>query len=335
MVVHYVVGDVFASPTSHALAHCVAADLRQGAGIAKHFVRRFGGRDQLVQQCLEVGDVGVVDGEAPDGERRVILVMVTKAHSPEPPRAEDFDRTLMSLRLKCEQLGVRVVSCPMIGTGRDHIPTIHVKRQLQAVFGESAVCVVVWRQKAGPSAPTASLLHSGCLVAGDSNMLRVLMLEGKGRPNTIQGLVQSGGSMRSVQYTLQAAGHLTERIFVMAGTNDLLELHRSGAGPRSVVLRKMKGALRRFLLAVRKLRLNVAIVTIPPLPKLLLGHRRAPISVAEFNGMLSSRAARMGFPVVDVNSRLQLVDAQVGPVVGTDGVHLTPLGAGALADLLV
>ena len=45
-----VVGDLFACPVTHSLAHCVSEDLKMGKGIAAIFKRQFGGIDTLSMQ---------------------------------------------------------------------------------------------------------------------------------------------------------------------------------------------------------------------------------------------------------------------------------------------
>lgn len=43
-------GDLFSSPKTASLAHCVSEDLRMGKGIAVAFKKTFGGVEELKQQ---------------------------------------------------------------------------------------------------------------------------------------------------------------------------------------------------------------------------------------------------------------------------------------------
>ena len=48
MIYKEVVGDLFKSPTSFILVHCISSDFALGAGIAKTFNYKYGVRDHLI-----------------------------------------------------------------------------------------------------------------------------------------------------------------------------------------------------------------------------------------------------------------------------------------------
>ena len=56
-ILREVVGDLFAAPPNHSLAHCVSEDLHMSRGIAKKFKTRFGNIEELISQSPKVGSV--------------------------------------------------------------------------------------------------------------------------------------------------------------------------------------------------------------------------------------------------------------------------------------
>lgn len=46
----YVKGDLFTSPGTDSLAHCISEDCHMGAGIAAIFKKKFGGVQELLNQ---------------------------------------------------------------------------------------------------------------------------------------------------------------------------------------------------------------------------------------------------------------------------------------------
>eukprot|EP01084_Bolivina_argentea_P059189 108042_1 len=53
-------GDLFTSPDSSSLCHCISRDLGMGKGIAVHFKQKFGGVNALRQQQVSVGECGIL-----------------------------------------------------------------------------------------------------------------------------------------------------------------------------------------------------------------------------------------------------------------------------------
>ena len=68
-----IVGDLFAAPSNHSLAHCVSEDLHMSQGIAKQFKNQFGNIEELLLQSPKVGSVVYLKS----GER-YIYYLVTK-----------------------------------------------------------------------------------------------------------------------------------------------------------------------------------------------------------------------------------------------------------------
>ena len=73
LILREIVGDLFAAPSDHSLAHCVSEDLHMSQGIAKQFKNRFGNIEELLLQSPKVGNVVFLKS----GER-YIYYLVTK-----------------------------------------------------------------------------------------------------------------------------------------------------------------------------------------------------------------------------------------------------------------
>lgn len=96
-------GDLFAAPKDHSLAHCVASDLKMGAGIAVRFKQLFKGVDELRAQSVGVGGVAVLK----DGGR-FVYYLVTKKDTYDKPTYGDLTRSLEAMRKHMVRLGFGV-----------------------------------------------------------------------------------------------------------------------------------------------------------------------------------------------------------------------------------
>ena len=86
-------GDLFSAPKEYSLAHCVAADLGMGAGIAVKFKQTYGQLDTLHAQNVQTGGVAVLK----DNER-FIYYLVTKPQSWDKPTYESLRSSLNAMR---------------------------------------------------------------------------------------------------------------------------------------------------------------------------------------------------------------------------------------------
>jgi O-acetyl-ADP-ribose deacetylase (regulator of RNase III) len=133
-------GDLFtdASPTD-ALAHCVSQDLRMGKGIADIFKKKYGGLNELKDQQCKVGQVAYLQRD-----NRYIFYLITKYYVYDKPDRKDFETSLVELRKLCEQLGVRGLSVPRIGTGLDRLSLSFVKNAINEAFEGSNIRVTMF-----------------------------------------------------------------------------------------------------------------------------------------------------------------------------------------------
>lgn len=133
-------GDLFTdAPPTDALAHCVSQDLRMGKGIAYMFKKKYDGLNELKAQQCKVGQVAYLQRD-----NRHIFYLITKYYVYDKPDRKDFETSLMGLRRLCEQLGVRGLSVPRIGTGLDGLSLSFVKNAINEAFEGSNIKVTMF-----------------------------------------------------------------------------------------------------------------------------------------------------------------------------------------------
>lgn len=86
-------GDLFSAPKDYSLAHCVAADLGMGAGIAVKFKQIYGQLDKLRTQNAQTGGVAVLKDN-----KRFIYYLVTKDQSWNKPTYDSLRSSLNAMR---------------------------------------------------------------------------------------------------------------------------------------------------------------------------------------------------------------------------------------------
>jgi hypothetical protein len=131
-------GDLFNAKGS--LAHCVAADLKLGAGIAVQFKKRFSGLDELKAQGPTVGSICTLDRND-----TIIYYLVTKKNSSRCyPTLETVKESLLAMKQHALNNGIKLISMPRIGSGLDQLPWPLVKHVIEYVFNDSGVDIDIY-----------------------------------------------------------------------------------------------------------------------------------------------------------------------------------------------
>lgn len=151
-------GDLFSCPKDSSLAHCVAADMKMGAGIAvkfkwvmKHldhwqlynfflFSRQlFGQVDKLKSQNQRAGGVAVLK----DGQR-YIYYLVSKNETYSKPTYQDLSYSLEAMRKHMNENKVSKLAMPRIGCGIDGLQWDKVSDLIKEVFKDESVEITVY-----------------------------------------------------------------------------------------------------------------------------------------------------------------------------------------------
>ncbi|XP_050537929.1 uncharacterized protein LOC126903640 isoform X2 [Daktulosphaira vitifoliae] len=130
--------NLFKMGKEYAFAHCVAEDLRMGAGIALEFKRTFGCLGKLFDQHLKVGDVGVLNHK-----NQYIFYLVTKKYSNRKPTFDALKNTLVELLNKMKKNNLTKLAIPKIGCGLDGLDWFEVQNFIKKLFYGSGIHITV------------------------------------------------------------------------------------------------------------------------------------------------------------------------------------------------
>ncbi|XP_013115237.2 ADP-ribose glycohydrolase OARD1 [Stomoxys calcitrans] len=132
-------GDLFSCDEKFSLAHCVAADLKMGKGIAVKFRNKFGNMAQLQSQNVKPGGVAVVAQNS-----RFIYNLVTKESSWGKPTYQSLHSSLVAMRDHMVKNRVTNLAMPRIGCGLDGLVWHKVRDLIQDVFSSNVVNIVIY-----------------------------------------------------------------------------------------------------------------------------------------------------------------------------------------------
>ena len=130
-------GDLFTSKDS--LAHCVSADLKMGAGIAKEFRNLFKRVEELKRQHKKVGEVAVLRVRD-----RFIYYLITKEFYYKKPTLFTLKRSLEQMRDHAVEREIERIAMPTIGCGLDKLNWGDVKRTIHEVFKSTSIHITVY-----------------------------------------------------------------------------------------------------------------------------------------------------------------------------------------------
>ena len=127
--------DLFDFRDTHYLAHCISADYRLGAGIAKQFDMRYNIRASLFDDgTCDYPDCILTDR---------IFNLVTKRHYYDKPTYNSLQDSLYMMRDIVYNRGVKKIAIPKIGCGLDKLEWDKVERVIKQVFDEYDIEIVV------------------------------------------------------------------------------------------------------------------------------------------------------------------------------------------------
>jgi len=141
--------DLFTMPNDYALAHCISADFKLGAGIAKKFDRLFDVRQRLFYLCD--GDYTKDWDDGVKGDCLVIRViedhtifnLITKRNYWDKPTLQTIEIALEKMKIICDVIGIEKVAIPRIGCGLDKQYWSDVKPLIEKVFADTDIEIVV------------------------------------------------------------------------------------------------------------------------------------------------------------------------------------------------
>ena len=139
-------GDVFESPHSHSLAHCVSSDGAMRKGIAKHFVSRFPVLSSLRDSYNCVGTAVPISARG-----NFIYNLITKRRFWMKPSINSLSSSLRSMLLHAELNQVTDISMPRLASGCDQMDfEVDVLPLLRLIFSFSKINIHVYSGHAVP-----------------------------------------------------------------------------------------------------------------------------------------------------------------------------------------
>lgn len=126
--------DLFTLPENHHLVHCISADCKLGAGIAKEFEQRYNLRGPLrelpvyMPGCVYIGK---------------IFNLVTKTRYYHKPTYKNLQMSLRMLNEWVKKENIKFLGMPRIGTGLDKLHWNKVKKLIEEEFKGTNVTITV------------------------------------------------------------------------------------------------------------------------------------------------------------------------------------------------
>lgn len=128
------------------LVHCISADFKLGAGIAKEFEKRFNLRDDLLfgfgEKWWKLYDESL-SGEAFLHKEKRIIDLITKTRYWHKPTMFTMRSSLKKMKLGCERLHISKLAMPKIGCGLDKLNWCDVSSAIKEIFADSPIEIVV------------------------------------------------------------------------------------------------------------------------------------------------------------------------------------------------
>ena len=146
-------GDLFSSPSTDSLAHCVSRDFKLGKGIAKIFLEKFGKIDELKRSHAILGGLAVLKED-----RKYIYNLVTKEKYSDKPSYESLRSSLEAMKQHSLDHGVESISMPKIGCGLDGLSWPAVKTLIMNVFQQENLRITVYYQDLPPYTMSRAIL---------------------------------------------------------------------------------------------------------------------------------------------------------------------------------
>lgn len=152
--VHEVSGDIFETPEEFHLVHCVSGDLKLSRGIALEFRRRYGHIEKLKQQHPKKTEIAYFKLGS-----RYILNLVTKEKCWQKPTLQDIYESLLNLRRFCQEVEIKKLAMPRIGSGLDQLDESTVLQMIKYIFQNSGISIQVISQQNASELDKHAIIH--------------------------------------------------------------------------------------------------------------------------------------------------------------------------------
>lgn len=128
------------------LVHCISADFKLGAGIAKEFERRFHLRDDLLCALGSKWYEDYEDGFPGDAllhSKKRVIDLVTKTRYWHKPTMYSIKHALEKMKKGCLKNNIKKIAMPKIGCGLDKLKWEEVSTLIKKIFEDTQIEIVV------------------------------------------------------------------------------------------------------------------------------------------------------------------------------------------------
>ena len=134
-------GDLFRVDPSYTLAHCISADCRMNAGIARVFNSRYPG---MKTYCMSSApQVGTAIYYSPPNQNPPVFNLVTKRAYFMKPSYESVKKSLEDMKEKCQENSIKRIAMPRIGAGLDKLEWPKVRAIIRHTFNDTDIEICV------------------------------------------------------------------------------------------------------------------------------------------------------------------------------------------------
>lgn len=127
--------DLFSVLQDYYLAHCISADYKMGAGIAKDFEARFKLRSKLKQMPVTAKYRAMLVGR--------VFNLVTKEKYWHKPTYDSVRAALEDMKRQCQELNIKKLAMPRIASGLDRLSWPRVSEIVRNVFEDTDITIMV------------------------------------------------------------------------------------------------------------------------------------------------------------------------------------------------
>lgn len=139
--------DLFTAPDDYYFVQCISADFGMGKGIAVEFNKRFNTKLNLCSSCpgyLDTWRTYHIIGDCIMEGR--VLNLITKERYYHKPSYISMQYALEKMRVLCRLYNIKKIAMPTIGCGLDRLEWSKVVIQIQTVFKNDDIEILVCKQ---------------------------------------------------------------------------------------------------------------------------------------------------------------------------------------------
>lgn len=142
--------DLFTVSNDYALVHCISADFKLGAGIAKEFDKKFNARQKLFKVFPESWTLRWDKTKERFRGGSIILFsdytffnLVTKRNYWDKPTLTTIKNALIWLKEQCKNFYIKKLAMPRIGCGLDKQKWEDVKPLIEKIFADTDIEILI------------------------------------------------------------------------------------------------------------------------------------------------------------------------------------------------